>query len=124
MPVQVNAQLVSVAEDGSECTEELLVLAKQHERLEQLGLSLTNRPELDQEEAAPPRGPAAGCAAAGEGLPGHPQGLPDVRARAQPQGSPDARRAYPLRQAQVGQPACAPVLPLGRCAGRRWSPTG
>jgi hypothetical protein len=49
MPVQVNAQLASVAEDGSECTEELLVLAKQHERLEQLGLSLTKRKQLLRE---------------------------------------------------------------------------
>ena len=49
MPVQVNAQLVSVAEDGSECTEELLVLARQHERPEQLGLSLAEGKQLLRE---------------------------------------------------------------------------
>ena len=49
MPVQVSAQLASVAEDGSECTEELLVLARQHERLEQLGLSLAKRKQLLRE---------------------------------------------------------------------------
>jgi hypothetical protein len=41
MPVQLKVQIVSVAEDGSESTEELLILTKQHERLEQLGLTLT-----------------------------------------------------------------------------------
>ena len=40
MPVQLKVQLVSVAEDGSERAEELLVLTKEHERLEQLGLTL------------------------------------------------------------------------------------
>ena len=32
MPVELKVQLVSVAEDGSERAEDLLVLTKQHER--------------------------------------------------------------------------------------------
>src|SRR5262245_24390502 len=49
MPVQLKIQLVSVAEDGSERTEELLVLAKEHEQLEQLGLSLAEGKQLLRE---------------------------------------------------------------------------
>jgi hypothetical protein len=32
MPVQLKVQLVSVAEDGAESAEDMLVLTKQHER--------------------------------------------------------------------------------------------
>ena len=39
MPVRLRVQLVSVAEDGSESAEDVLVLTKAHERLEQLGLT-------------------------------------------------------------------------------------
>src|SRR5438105_2725671 len=46
-PTQI--QLVSVAEDGSESAEDLLVLIKQHERLEQLGLSLAEGKQLLRE---------------------------------------------------------------------------
>jgi len=49
MPVQFKVQLVSVAEDGSESTEDLLVVTKQHERLEQLGLSLAEGKQLLRE---------------------------------------------------------------------------
>src|SRR5438067_13826276 len=49
MPVQLKVQLVSVAEDGSESTEDLLVLTKQHERLEQLGLTLGEGKQLLRE---------------------------------------------------------------------------
>jgi hypothetical protein len=49
MPVQLKVQLVSVAEDGSESTEDLLVLTKQHERLEQLGLTLAEGKQLLRE---------------------------------------------------------------------------
>jgi hypothetical protein len=46
MPVELKVQLVSVAEDGSESTEDLLVLTKEHERLEQLGLTLAEGKQL------------------------------------------------------------------------------
>jgi hypothetical protein len=46
MPVRLRVQLVSVAEDGSESAEDLLVLTKAHERLEQLGLSLAEGKQL------------------------------------------------------------------------------
>jgi hypothetical protein len=49
MPVRLKVQLVSVAEDGSESTEELLVLTKQQERLEQLGLTLAEGKQLLRE---------------------------------------------------------------------------
>src|SRR5947209_19642559 len=49
MPVQLKVQLVSVAEDGSESTEDLLVLTKEHERLEQLGLNLAEGKQLLRE---------------------------------------------------------------------------
>ena len=49
MPVQLKVQLVSVAEDGSERAEDLLVLTKQHERLEQLGLTLAEGKQLLRE---------------------------------------------------------------------------
>ena len=51
MPVQLKVQLVSVAEDGSERAEDLLVLTKQHERLEQLGLTLAEGKQLLREVA-------------------------------------------------------------------------
>ena len=49
MPAQLKVQLVSVAEDGSESAEDLLVLTKQHERLEQLGLTLAEGKQLLRE---------------------------------------------------------------------------
>jgi DNA repair exonuclease SbcCD ATPase subunit len=49
MPAQLKVQLVSVAEDGSESTEDLLVLTKQHERVEQLGLTLAESKQLLRE---------------------------------------------------------------------------
>src|SRR5436309_531070 len=49
MPVQLKVQFVSVAEDGSERAEDLLVLTKQHERLEQLGLTLAEGKQLLRE---------------------------------------------------------------------------
>src|SRR5262245_32379472 len=49
MRVQLKVQLVSVAEDGSESTEDLLVLSKEHERLEQLGLTLAEGKQLLRE---------------------------------------------------------------------------
>src|SRR5438128_4233422 len=49
MPVQLKIQLVSVAEDGSESTQELVVLTKEHERLEHLGLTLAEGKQLLRE---------------------------------------------------------------------------
>src|SRR5207248_10864098 len=49
MPVHLKIQLVSVAEDGSESIEDLLVLTKEHERLEQLGLTLGEGKQLLRE---------------------------------------------------------------------------
>src|SRR2546430_16217313 len=49
MPVQFKVQLVSVAEDGSESTEDLLVVTKQHEQLDQLGLTLAEGKQLLRE---------------------------------------------------------------------------
>src|ERR687888_2245540 len=49
MPVQLKIQLVSVAEDGSESTEDLVVLNKEHERLDQLGLTLAEGKQLVRE---------------------------------------------------------------------------
>jgi hypothetical protein len=50
MPVQLKVQLVSVAEDSSESAEDLLVLTKEHEQLEQLGLTLAEGKQLLREE--------------------------------------------------------------------------
>jgi hypothetical protein len=49
MPVHLKIQLVSVAEDGSESAEELLVLTNEHERLEQVGLTLAEGKQLLRE---------------------------------------------------------------------------
>jgi hypothetical protein len=49
MSVQYKVQLVVVAADGSESTEDLIVLNKQHERLEQLGLTLAEGKQLLRE---------------------------------------------------------------------------
>jgi len=49
MPVQLKIQLVSVAEDGSERAEDLVVLTKEHEQLEQLGLTLGEGKQLLRE---------------------------------------------------------------------------
>jgi hypothetical protein len=49
MPVHLKIQLVSVAEDGSERAEDVLVLTKQHEGLEQLGLTLAEGKQLLRE---------------------------------------------------------------------------
>ena len=49
MAVQLKVQLVSVAEDGSESAEELLVLTKEHGRLEQVGLTLAEGKRLLRE---------------------------------------------------------------------------
>ena len=96
MAVQLKVQLVSVAEDGSESTEDLLVLTKEHERLEQLGLTLAGRKQLlrevqrrvVQQQAMAFLATHTAC--------------PDVRPAAQHQGSQDAQPGYPLRQAQFG----------------------
>ena len=96
MPVQLKVQLVSVAEDGSESTEDLLVLTKQHERLEQLGLTLAEGKQLLREVQRRVVQQQATAFLATQ------DGLPNVRPRAQPQGSQDARPAYAARQAQFG----------------------
>jgi hypothetical protein len=49
MTVHLKIQLVSVTEDGSETTEDLLVLTKKYERLEQLGLTLAESKQLLRE---------------------------------------------------------------------------
>ena len=49
MPVQLKLQLVSVAGGGSESTEDVLVLTKEHERLEQLALTLAEGKQLLRE---------------------------------------------------------------------------
>ena len=49
MPIQLKMQLVSVAEDGSERTEDLVVLTNEHERLDQLGLTLAEGKQLVRE---------------------------------------------------------------------------
>jgi hypothetical protein len=49
MPVQLKVQLVSVAEDGSESAEDLVVLTKKHEQLAQLGLTLAEGKQLLRE---------------------------------------------------------------------------
>ena len=49
MPVQFKRQLVVVADDGSETTEEGVVLDKDHECLEQLGLTLAEGKQLLRE---------------------------------------------------------------------------
>ncbi|MGH2353351.1 MAG: ISKra4 family transposase, partial [Chloroflexota bacterium] len=49
MSLQFKLQLVVVAEDGAETTEELLALAKDHERLEHLGLTLAEGKQLLRE---------------------------------------------------------------------------
>jgi len=46
MSVQFRVQLLVVAEDGSESTEDVVVLNKEHEQLEQLGLTLTEGKRL------------------------------------------------------------------------------
>ncbi len=48
MPVRLKIQLVSVAEDGSESAADLLVLTKQHERLEQIGVETIAGDLLDR----------------------------------------------------------------------------
>jgi hypothetical protein len=55
MPVQLKVQLVSVADDGSESTEDLLVLTKEHERLEQV-LDLSTVPGVENVALAPSQG--------------------------------------------------------------------
>jgi hypothetical protein len=49
MAVQLKIQLVSVADDGSEISEDLVVLNKDHERLDQLGLTLAEGKQLLRE---------------------------------------------------------------------------
>jgi hypothetical protein len=49
MSLQFKLQLVIVAEDGSASTEDLVVLDKEHERLEQLGLTLAEGKQLLRE---------------------------------------------------------------------------
>ena len=49
MPLRFKLQLVAVADDGSETSEDIVVLDKEHERLEQLGLTLAEGKELLRE---------------------------------------------------------------------------
>jgi hypothetical protein len=49
MSLRFKLQLVLVADDGSEATEDLVVLDTEHERLEQLGLTLTEGKQLLRE---------------------------------------------------------------------------
>src|SRR5207253_6086183 len=98
MPVQLKVQLVSVAEDGSESAEDLLVLTKQHERLEQLGLTLAEGKQLLREvqrrvvqhQATVFLAAQTACPTCGRGT--------------RQQGSPDRRPAHAVRPAPVVQP--------------------
>jgi hypothetical protein len=49
MPLRFKLQFVAVADDGSETTEDVFVLDKDHERLEQLGLTLAEGKQLLRE---------------------------------------------------------------------------
>ena len=49
MPLRFKLQLVAVADDGSETSEDIVVLDKEHARLEQLGLTLAEGKELLRE---------------------------------------------------------------------------
>ena len=49
MSVRFKIQFVVVAEDGAETSEELVVLDKEHERLEHLGLTLAEGKQLLRE---------------------------------------------------------------------------
>jgi hypothetical protein len=49
MSLQFKLQVVVVAEDGAETTAELIVLDKQHEHLDQLGLPLAEGKQLLRE---------------------------------------------------------------------------
>jgi hypothetical protein len=46
MPLRYKLQFVAVADGGSETTEDVVVLDKDHERLEQLGLTLAEGKQL------------------------------------------------------------------------------
>ena len=105
MPVQLKIRLVSIADAGSESAEDLLVLTKQHQRLEQLGLTLAEGKQLlrevqgrvVQQQVMAFLAAQTACPTCGRGT--------------RHQGSHDARPAHAVRQAQLGQPPCAPVLP-------------
>ncbi len=49
MALQIRVQLVVVTEDGEEIVQELANLAKEHERIEQLGLTLSEAKEILRE---------------------------------------------------------------------------
>ena len=49
MSLRFKIQFVIIAEDGTETSEELIVLDKEHERLEQLGLTLAEGKQLLRE---------------------------------------------------------------------------
>ena len=49
MSLRFKLQLVAVADDGSETSEEVVVLDKEHERLAQLGLTLAEGKQLLRE---------------------------------------------------------------------------
>ena len=49
MPLRFKLQLVVVAQDGHKTTQELAVLDKEHEPVEQLGLTLTEAKHLLRE---------------------------------------------------------------------------
>ena len=103
MPVRLGVQLVSVAEDGSESAEDLLVLTKAHERLEQLGLSLAEGKQLLGEvQRRVVQQQATAFLATHTGWP---------TCGRQHQASQDARPAHAVRQDSPAQPACATVLP-------------
>jgi hypothetical protein len=49
MPLRFKVQFVAIADDGSETTEDVVVLDKDHDSLEQLGLPLTEGKQLLRE---------------------------------------------------------------------------
>jgi hypothetical protein len=46
MPLRFKVQFVAIADDGSETTEDVVVLDKDHDSLEQLGLTLAEGKQL------------------------------------------------------------------------------
>jgi len=104
MALRFKLQLGVVADDDQPVSvDDLVVLNKDHERLEHLGLTLAEAKalllELQHQILSPP----------GRRVPGLARALPSLRPKPWPQRSQDHRLPHLVRLAGAGQPAAASV---------------
>ena len=102
MALHFKLQRVVVADSHEQVSvDELIVLTKDHEQLEHMGLNLAEGQGAPAGSSAPRRQPPD------RRVPGLAHALPDLRSKPWRQGSPGHLLPHLVRQAGAGEPAVA-----------------